>query len=155
MAESRNHQYWLTIIVRFLCQQMTAFLNTSLSQKGNNASIQDSNNSDIPYWKGRWGDADQENQDANTISLLFHLGKVTEKIMAQHLRSALPPLTNQFGYTLSLGRTDAVIKFTDVINKLDNKNTLGVSALLLDFSKPLTKCTQTSLLRKCNHQTHS
>ena len=79
-------------------------------------------------------------KDMRPISLLFHLGKVTEKVIVHHLWSELPTLPNQFAYTPSLGTTDAVVKFTtDIINALDNRDTVGVRALLLDFSKAFDK----------------
>ena len=74
-------------------------------------------------------------KDMRPISLLFHPGKVTEKVTAQHLRSELPTMLNQFAYIPSLGTTVAVVKFTThIINALDNSDTVGVRALLLNFS---------------------
>ena len=75
-------------------------------------------------------------KDMRPISLLFHLGKITERLIAQHLRSELPVMENQYAYTPSLGTTDALVKFTtDIIDSLDSKECLGVRALMLDFSK--------------------
>ena len=70
------------------------------------------------------------------ISLLHHLGKLTEKVIAKRLRSSLPKLKNQFAYTPRLGTTDALVKLTsDVVRQLDDKNTLAIQTLMLDFSK--------------------
>ena len=55
-------------------------------------------------------------------------------------RSELPTLPYQFAYTPLLGITDAVFKFaTDIIAALDNRDTVGLRALLLDFSKAFGK----------------
>ena len=47
-------------------------------------------------------------KDMRPLSLLFNLGKVTEKLIAnKQLRAELPPMSNQHAYTPSLGTTDA------------------------------------------------
>jgi hypothetical protein len=75
-------------------------------------------------------------KDMRPISLLYHLSKITEKVVAKHLRNDIPQLRHQYAYTPSLGTTDALVKFsTDVSLYLDNKNTITTQALMLDFSK--------------------
>lgn len=79
-------------------------------------------------------------KDMRPISLLFHLGKIAEQVIAKYLRADLPNMTHQYAYTPSLGTTDALVKFTtDIIDKLDDKNCLGARAVMLDFSKAFDK----------------
>ena len=74
------------------------------------------------------------------ISLLFHLGKVTESVISGFIKKELPSLENQFAYTRNLSTTDAVVKFiTDIVQNLDDPNNLAAQALLLDFSKAFDK----------------
>ena len=74
-------------------------------------------------------------KDMRPISLLF-LGKKTERIISKQLRAQLPTMTHQYTYTPNMGTTDALMKFTsDIIDKLDDKESLGVRSLMLDFSK--------------------
>lgn len=89
-------------------------------------------------------------RDTHQISLLFHLGKVTENVIANISGQRYPPMTNQFAYMLFLGMTDAAVKFTtNVINVFDNKVTVSVRPLLLGFSKVFDKYNHTLLLGKC------
>ena len=45
-------------------------------------------------------------------------------------------MTHQYAYTPNIGTADALVKFTsDIIDKLDDKECLGVRSLMLDFSK--------------------
>lgn len=75
-------------------------------------------------------------KDMRPISLLFHLGKITEKVIVALLHADLPPLLHQYAYSKSLSTTDALVKLTtDTVNQLDDKDTIAVQALMLDFSK--------------------
>lgn len=75
-------------------------------------------------------------KDLRPISLLFHLGKIAERIVTNLIQAELPPLANQFAYSQTLSTTDALVKLaSDVAVQLDNKGTVAVQALLLDFSK--------------------
>ena len=75
-------------------------------------------------------------KDMRPISLLFHLGKIAEKILVTIIHTELPLLPSQYAYTTHLSTTDALVKLTtDVVNQLDNKDTIAVQALMLDFSK--------------------
>ena len=70
------------------------------------------------------------------ISLLFHLGKIAEKVFFEIISTELPLLPSQYAYTKHLSTTDALVKVTtDIVNQLDNKDTIAVQALMLDFSK--------------------
>lgn len=53
-----------------------------------------------------------------------------------HLNNDLPTFSHQFAYTKSISTNDALVKYTsDITRDLDDKNTVAVKALLLDFSK--------------------
>ena len=75
-------------------------------------------------------------KEMRPISLLCHIGKIAEKIMAKHLWAELPDMPNQYAYTPTIGTTDALVKFTtDIVNSLDDKDCVAVRSLMLDFSK--------------------
>ena len=75
-------------------------------------------------------------KDFRPISLLFHLGKVAEKIILSRMRQRMDTFHNQFAYTPGLGTTDALVKFvSDITKLLDDKHILSVRAVMLDFSK--------------------
>ena len=60
--------------------------------------------------------------DTRLISLLFHLGEITKRLITNHLRSALSVMKNQYAYTPSLGTADVLVKFTDnIIDSIDSK----------------------------------
>ena len=66
-------------------------------------------------------------KDHRPISLLFHLGKITEKVVAQQILKDLPKLDNQYAYTKQLSTTDALVTFsTEIATNLDNKDTTAV-----------------------------
>ena len=70
------------------------------------------------------------------ISLLFHLSKTTERIVAYKIKAEVPSLENQFAYTTGRGVEDALVTFvTKLVSELDNQSNIGVRTLLLDFSK--------------------
>lgn len=74
------------------------------------------------------------------ISLLFHLGKVTESVISGFIKQDLPQLKDQFAYTKNFSTTDALVKFiTDIVHNLDDDKNLAAQALLLDFSKAFDK----------------
>lgn len=78
----------------------------------------------------------KEYKDMRPISLLFHLSKIAEKVVANHIQTGLPSFIDQFAYTKAIGTTDALVKFsTDLIGSLDDDNNVAAQALLLDFSK--------------------
>ena len=75
-------------------------------------------------------------EDYRPISLLFHLSKVTEKIINRELAKYIEPDINQYAYTKNIGTGDAIVKMvTDIAIELDNSSTCAVQALYLDFSK--------------------
>ena len=75
-------------------------------------------------------------KELRPISLLFHLGKISERIISNHIKKDLPNMHNQYAYTAKIGTTDALAKFSaDIATNLDNTDTIAVQALLLDFSK--------------------
>ena len=75
-------------------------------------------------------------KDMRPIALTFHLAKISEKIIAHHIKQELPHLDNQYAYTRGLSTTDALVRFsTDITSNLDNKDTISVRSLLVDFSK--------------------
>ena len=68
-------------------------------------------------------------KDLRPISLLFHLGKITEKIITKQIRSQLPVLTDQYAYTKDLGTADVLVKFSsDISMNLDNSDNLAIQA---------------------------
>ena len=75
-------------------------------------------------------------KDMRPISLLYHLGKVVEKVISRHLKAELPTLSHQYAYTRALSTTDALVKFvSDTVTALDDKTVVANQALMLDFSK--------------------
>ena len=75
-------------------------------------------------------------EDYRPISLLYHLSKVTEKIINRELAKYIEPDINQYAYTKNIGTGDAIVKMvTDIARELDNSSTYAVQALYLDFSK--------------------
>ena len=73
------------------------------------------------------------------ISLLFHCGKVAEKLFAkEHKKSVLPKISSaQYAYQPGLGTTDAVIyTLENWIKQLDNR-TKKAEVIFKDFSKAL------------------
>ena len=88
-------------------------------------------------------------KDLRPISLLFHLGKITEKIITKQIRSQLPVLTDQYAYTKDLGTADALVKFSsDISMNLDNSDNIAIQALLLDFSKAFDRMRPDFVLHK-------
>lgn len=57
------------------------------------------------------------------IILLFHLRKLTERVIANKLRASLQNMVNQSAYTPILGTNDAHVKLTtNIMGGLDNNN---------------------------------
>ena len=74
-------------------------------------------------------------KELQTISLLFHLGKISESIISTHIKKDLPNMHNQYAYTAKTGITDALAKFSaDIATNLDNTDTNAVQALPLCYS---------------------
>ena len=75
-------------------------------------------------------------KDFRPISLLFHLSKITEKVISHKIKREMPTLSHQYAYTSWRGVEDALVLFMSELTKcLDDPSTLAVRALLLDFTK--------------------
>ena len=88
-------------------------------------------------------------KDLRPISLLWHICKITENVIANHLRLDTPSLPNQFAYKQSVGTTDALVKMTtDIITDLDKIDTIASRAVMLDFSKAFDRMCPSTAVRK-------
>ena len=88
-------------------------------------------------------------KDLRPISLLYHMGKIAERILSSQLKLEFPALHNQFAYTNSIGTTDALVKFSNnITQQLDTTDTLAIQTLLLDLSKALDRMKPDVVVKK-------
>ena len=90
-------------------------------------------------------------KDYRPITLLWHLGKIAEKVIAKRYKQCLIPRleTNQFAYLQGRSTTDALLAVLDDWTKsLDNINTSYVSAAMIDFSKAFDRVRHDLLVKK-------
>ena len=94
----------------------------------------------------------QTPKDFRPISLLWHCGKVAEyfivkEVKQPHIYQQLN--NNQYAYTQGRGTTDALVHtITDWGTQLDNKDTLAIHALFIDFSKAFDMMRKDLLINK-------
>ena len=72
------------------------------------------------------------------ISLLYHLGKISEQVIINKMRSTIDDVIspNQYAYKPGVSATDALLQYVDDITKmLDNPSVKYVQSACLDFSK--------------------
>ena len=131
-TSSEDYASWISKNnMHILCEPITHIVNTILSTGEYPKMWKQAEVSPIPKTKNV-----TQYKDMRPISLLFHIGKIAEKIIAKHLRAELPDMPNQYAYTPTIGTTDALVKFTtDIVNSLDDKDCVAVRSLMLDFSK--------------------
>ena len=90
-------------------------------------------------------------RDYRPVSLLFHLGKLSEQVIIDKLRPKLEKIIepSQFAYQPKLGTVDALIKLIDDFTaELDNPGTRYVQSAALDFSKAFDRLQPDILLDK-------
>ena len=88
-------------------------------------------------------------KDLHTISLLWHIGKITDKVIAQYLKLDTPSFPNQFAYNQSGGTTDALVKMTtDIITDLDKIHTIAARGVILDLSKAFDRMSPSKAVQK-------
>ena len=62
------------------------------------------------------------------------------KQSSELIKAELPSFDDQYAYTKGMSTTDALVKFTtEIASSLDDKQNVGVQALILDFSKAFDK----------------
>ena len=77
-------------------------------------------------------------KDYRPVSMLFHLGKLSEQVIIDKMRSKLEIIIDpcQYAYQPNIGTVDALIQLIDDFTaQLDNPNTKFVQSAALDFSK--------------------
>ena len=85
------------------------------------------------------------------MSLLFHLGKLSEQVITDKLRPQLVKIIepSKFAYQPKLGTVDALIKLIDDFTaEWDNPGTRYVQSAALDFSKAFDRLQPDILLDK-------
>lgn len=87
-------------------------------------------------------------KDYRPISLLFHLGKLSEEVIINKMRSHLECIIepSQFAYQPKLGTVDAIIQLLeDFTEQLDKPEIKYIQSAALDFSKAFD-CLQPAIL---------
>jgi len=90
-------------------------------------------------------------KDFRPISLLFHLGKLSEDIIISKMKSTLSEIVdvNQFAYQPKLGTIDALTQLLDdFTDELDQPNTKFMQLAAIDFSKAFDRLQPAILHRK-------
>jgi hypothetical protein len=90
-------------------------------------------------------------KDYRPITLLWHLGKVSERCMAKKYRGCVRTelLKNQYAYCAKRSTTDALIHtFEDWTKQLDMKETCHIDVAFIDFSKAFDKLQPLILVEK-------
>ena len=90
----------------------------------------------------------EDHKDYRPISLLWHNGKLLEHFIVKQLRT-IQLQENQYAYMPGKGCTDALVNFVnDAVLKLDRKETNGIHALLIDYSKAFDNMDHATLIAK-------
>ena len=90
-------------------------------------------------------------KDYRPISILFHLGKLSEEVIINKMRSKLEAEIDpaQFAYQPNIGSVDALIKlFDDFTSELDNPNVKFIQSAAMDFSKAFDRLQPAILIEK-------
>ena len=128
---SDDYPSWVTKeFAEFLCEPLTDIINTMFKQQKYPDVWKYAEVIPVPKLK-----SPSQCKEFRPISLLFHCGKVAEKLFAkEYKKSVLPKISSaQYAYQPGLGTTDAII-YT-----LEN--------WIKQFPKPLTPCNQEDYLK--------
>ena len=90
-------------------------------------------------------------KDYRPVSILFHLGKLSEEVIINKMRSKLEDVIEpaQFAYQPHIGTVDALIKLLDdFTSELDNPNVKYIQSAALDFSKAFDRLQPAVLIQK-------
>ena len=90
-------------------------------------------------------------KDYRPVSMLFHLGKLSEQVIIDKMRSKLESIIDpcQYAYQPNIGTVDALIQLIDDFTaQLDNPNTKFVQSAALDFSKAFDRLQPAKLIEK-------
>lgn len=100
-------------------------------------------NTTLPcYVEKGWNQSHQHDKETNPlqfkemkpISLLFHVGNVTDRVITNQLTEKITKLNNQFVYTKFIGTTEALMKLsTDISLYLYIKDTIEIAGLNAQF----------------------
>ena len=131
---SDDYPSWVTKeFAEFLCEPLTDIINTMFKQQKYPDVWKYAEVIPVPKLK-----SPSQCKEFRPISLLFHCGKVAEKLFAkEYKKSVLPKISSaQYAYQPGLGTTDAIIyTLENWIKQLDNRTNKAVEVIYKDFSK--------------------